>query len=71
MENPSLRVNRHGGSSSRTFALKNYAENERAQWTIDTVTGEQGYIDDVRSFFFGHGTKTSRLGSPGRLKVAK
>ena len=48
MENPSLRVNRHGGSTSKTFILEDYIEDEIGQWATDEVTGEQGYIDDER-----------------------
>ena len=49
MENPSLRVNGHGGSTNRTFIVQNHAEDESEQWTTDEVTGEQGHIDDERS----------------------
>ena len=48
MENPSLRVNGHGGNTNRTFIVENYAEDEFGQWAIDEVTGEQGHIDDER-----------------------
>ena len=71
MENPSLRVSGHGGSTNRTFIVENYAEDEFGQWAIEEVTGEQGYIDDERSSVFGYGTTTSILGSPDRLKSAK
>ena len=52
MRNPSLRVNGHGGSTSRTFIVENYAEDEFGKWAIDEETGEQGYIDDERSCFW-------------------
>ena len=52
MENPSLRVNGHDGSTNRTLIVENYAEDELGQWAIDEVTGEQGYIDDERSSFW-------------------
>ena len=52
MENPSLRVGGHGGSTNRTFIVENYAEDEYGQWPTDEVTGEQGYIDDERSCFW-------------------
>ena len=52
MENPSLRVNGQGGSTSRTFIVENYAEDEYGQWAIDEVTGEQGYIEGERSCFW-------------------
>ena len=42
-------VNGHCGSTSRTCIVEDYSEDEYAQWTIDEVTGEQGYIDDERS----------------------
>ena len=52
MENPSLRVNGHGGSTSRTIIVETYAEDEFGQWAIDEVTGEQGYVDGERSCFW-------------------
>ena len=55
MENPSHRVNRHGGSTNRTFFVENYVEDEFGQRAIDEVTGEQGYIDDERSCFLDMG----------------
>ena len=51
MENLSLQVNRHGGSTNRTFIVENYFDDELGQWATDEVTGEQGYIDDERSCF--------------------
>ena len=51
IENPSLRVNGHGGSTSTTVIVENFAEDEFGQCAIDEVTGEQGYIDGERSFF--------------------
>ena len=71
MENPSLRVSGHGDSTSRTFTVENYAEDEFGQWASDEVTGGQRYIDDERSCFFGHGTTTSILGSPDRFTVVR
>ena len=52
MENPSLRVSGHGSSTNRTFIVENYAEHEFGRWATDDVTGEQGYVDDERSFFW-------------------
>ena len=52
MENPSLRVNEHGGSMNRTFIVENDAEDEFGQWAKDEVTREQGYVDDGRSCFW-------------------
>ena len=52
MENPSLRVSGHGGSTNRTFIVEDYPEDEYGQWAIDEATGEQGYIDDERSCFW-------------------
>ena len=49
MENPSLRVNGHGGSMNRTFIVENYAEDDFGQWATDEVSDEQGHIDDERS----------------------
>ena len=52
MENPSLRVSGHGGSTSRTFIVEDYPEDEYGQWATDEAPGEQGYIDDERSCFW-------------------
>ena len=52
MENPSLRVNGHGGSTNRTFIAEDYAEDEFGQWAMDEVTGKQSYIDDERLCFW-------------------
>ena len=52
MENPSLRVNGHGGSTSRTFIVENYGGEELGQWATDEETGEQGYVDDEGSCFW-------------------
>ena len=41
MENPSLRVSGHGGSTNRTFIVEHYPEDEYGQWTTDEATGEQ------------------------------
>ena len=54
IENPSLRVNGHGGSTSRTVIVENFAEDEFGQCAIDEVTGAQGYIDGESFFFFLH-----------------
>ena len=51
MGDPSLRVNRDGSQTSRTFIVEEYFEDEFGQWAIDEVTGEQGYIDDEGSCF--------------------
>ena len=50
MENPSLRLSRHG-STSRTFIVEDFTEDELGQWATDEVTGEQGYVDDEGSYF--------------------
>ena len=63
MGNPSLRVNRHGGSTSKTFILEDFFEDEIGQWAKDEVTGEQGYMM-MKYRVFGHGTTASILGSP-------
>ena len=52
MENPSLRVSGHGSSTSRTFIVENYTEDECGLWAIDEATGEQAFIDDKRSCFW-------------------
>ena len=52
MENPSLRVSGHGGSTSTTFIVEKYPEDEYGQWATDEIPGEQGYIDDERSCFW-------------------
>ena len=38
MENPSLRVNGHSGSTSRTFIVEDFFEDEFGQWATDEVT---------------------------------
>ena len=38
MENPSLRVSGHGGSTNRTFIVENGAEAANGQCAIDEVT---------------------------------
>ena len=43
MEKPSLRVNKHNGSTSRTFIAEDLIEDEFGQWATDKATGEQGY----------------------------
>ena len=42
MENPSLRVSGHGGSTNRTVLVENYLEDEFGQWATDEVPAEQG-----------------------------
>ena len=42
LENPSLRVRGHGDSTSTTFIVENYAEDEYGQWATDEATGEKG-----------------------------
>ena len=51
MENPSLRVNRHSGSTSTTFIAEDLIEDEIGHWATDKATGEQGYVDDKGSCF--------------------
>ena len=46
MENPSLRVSGHGSSTSRTFIVEHFSEDECGLWAIDEATGKQGFIDD-------------------------
>ena len=70
MENPTLFVSGHDGSTNRTFIVEDYPEDEYGQWATDEVTGEQGYIDDERSCFWTW-TTTSMVGSPVSSKVAK
>ena len=57
MENPLLRVSRHGGSTGRTFIVEDYAEDEYGQWDTDAVTREQGYIEDERLCFWDMGCR--------------
>ena len=52
MENPSLRVNRHGGHTSRSLIAEDFIEDEFGQWATDEVTVQQGYVDDEGSFFW-------------------
>ena len=62
-ENPSLRANKDGSHTSRTFIVEDFIEDEFGPWATDEATGEQGYVDDEASCF-GHGTTTSTLGGP-------
>ena len=48
LENPLFRASGHGGSTSRTFIVEDYSEDEYGQWATDEVTDEQGYIDDAK-----------------------
>ena len=52
MENPSFRVNKHTGSTSRTFIAEDFVEDEFGLWATDEATGEQGYVDDEGSCFW-------------------
>ena len=52
MENPSLRVSGHGGSTSRTFVVEDYTEDQYGQWALYEGTREQSYIDDEVSCFW-------------------
>ena len=52
MENPSLRVSGNVNSMNRSSIVEDYAEAEFGQWAKDEVTGEQGYVDDERSWFW-------------------
>ena len=60
MENPSLRMNRYGGSIDRTFIVEDFIEDEFGHSAIDEVTAEQGYVV-MKDHVFGHGTTTSML----------
>ena len=42
----SFRVNKHGGSTSKTFIVKDFTEDGYGRWATDEATGEQGHIDD-------------------------
>ena len=35
-------------STGRTFIVEDYADDAYGQWDTDSVTREQGYIDDER-----------------------
>ena len=50
MENPSQRPSEHGVSTSRTFIIEDYSEDEYGQWATDEAIGEQDYVDDERLF---------------------
>ena len=69
MENPSLRVSRHGGSTSRTFIVEDYVEDEHGQWGADELVNE--VILMMKDRVFGYGTTTSILGNPHPSKVVK
>ena len=51
-ENPSLRVNKHSGSTSRAFIVEDLIGDEFGQRATDEETGEQGYVDDEESCFW-------------------
>ena len=68
MQNPSLFVSGHDGSTNRTFIVEDYPEDEYGQWATDEVTGEQGSVDDERSCFWAwddneHGWQFSQFRS--------
>ena len=46
MENPSLGVNGHGGSTSRTFIVEDFIADIFGQWARDEATGEQRCVDE-------------------------
>ena len=46
MKNSSLRVNKYGSHTSRTFIVEDFIEDEFGLWATDEATGEQGYVDD-------------------------
>ena len=54
MENPSLRVNQYG-IRAEPSSWKDFIEDEFEQWSMDEVTGEQGYVDDEGSCFLDMG----------------
>ena len=52
MDNPSFRVFVHSGSTSRTFLVEDFVEDEFGQWAMDEVTGQQGSVGDEGSCFW-------------------
>ena len=52
MENPSLRVNKHSGSTNRTFIVEDAVEVECGQWATDAASGKQGNVDEEGSCFW-------------------
>ena len=71
MENPSLRVNKHGGCTSRTFIAEDLIEDEFGQWATDEATGEQGYVEDEGLFFWSWGNKYAWQSRPCRNRKLK
>ena len=51
-DNPSLRVNRYGDHTNRTFFVDDFIADEFGQWAIDEAIGEQGNVDDEGSCFW-------------------
>ena len=45
-------MNKHSGSTSKTFIVEDFFEDEFGQWATDEVTGERGYVDDEGSCFW-------------------
>ena len=70
MENLSLFMSGHGGSTNRTFIVEDYPEDEYGQWATDEVTGENAFLM-MGDRVFGHGTTTSMLGSPESFRIVK
>ena len=52
IDDPSLRVNKHSGSTSRAFIVEDLIGDEFGQRATDEATGEQGYVDDEESCFW-------------------
>ena len=52
LENPSLRVNRYGGHTGRTFIVESFIGDEFGQWATYKVTGQQVYVDDDEGLCF-------------------
>ena len=71
LENPSLRVRGHGDSTSTTFIVENYAEDEVMDNGLLTKQLVKKAKLMMKDRVFGHGTTTSMVGSPESFRIAK
>ena len=46
IENRPLCVSKHRGSTSKTFIVVDFIDDEVGQWATDEVIGEEGYVVD-------------------------
>ena len=70
MENPSLRVSGHDGSTSTIFIVEDDPEHENGQWATDEATVNKAPLM-MKDRVFGHETTTSVVGSPESFRITK